>query len=202
MAVGYSPAPGVDLLHVGLQLVSPGEDHRGEGFVYLDPIEVVDKHGGGAVGDLGGVARRHHTFTLGSEDGLELRHLLGIDDAPDTLVRRDLYLVALRAETESEEYLLVHAFAGGFARFPVALGGEGAHVFACDLPLLRYPLGALALVDEFLPLQQIGVQNLEDRAGVGGVGDVAEHQHSCHALPAGAYGVAHVSGGYRLGGEM
>src|SRR5215204_2300348 len=42
MAVGYGPAPGVYLLHVGLELVGPGEDDAGEGFVYLDPVHVVD----------------------------------------------------------------------------------------------------------------------------------------------------------------
>ena len=41
MAVGYGPTPGVYLLHVGFELVGPGEDHRGEGFVYLDPIQIV-----------------------------------------------------------------------------------------------------------------------------------------------------------------
>jgi hypothetical protein len=34
----------------------------------------------------------------------------------------------------------------------VALYGEGIDVFARDLPPIRDPLGALALVDELLPL--------------------------------------------------
>src|SRR5215218_801887 len=41
MAVGYGPTPGVYPLHVGGELVGPGEDHRGEGFVYLDPVQIV-----------------------------------------------------------------------------------------------------------------------------------------------------------------
>jgi hypothetical protein len=41
VAVGDGAAPGIDLLHVRIQIVGPGEDHCGEGFVYLDPVEIV-----------------------------------------------------------------------------------------------------------------------------------------------------------------
>src|SRR5215211_8040932 len=73
---------------------------------------------------------------------------------------------------------------------------------ACDLPPIGYTLGALALVDELLLLKQLGVEDPEDRAGVGGAAEVAEHRDAGHALDPAAYRVVHVPGSDGLGGEV
>src|SRR5947207_3722961 len=44
MAQGDRAAVHVDLVHVRLELATPGRDHRGEGLVDLDQIDVVDLH--------------------------------------------------------------------------------------------------------------------------------------------------------------
>ena len=41
VAVCYRAAPRVDPVHVGFELVGPGEDDRREGFVDLDPVQVL-----------------------------------------------------------------------------------------------------------------------------------------------------------------
>src|SRR5215217_768739 len=247
MAVGNGPAPGVYLLHVGLELVGPGEDDAGEGLVYLDPVHIVDaqpclfeyqargrydagqlhdrvladgnagheaslrhkavglrllavpnQHGRGAVGELGGVARRYDTVALGPEDCLSTRHLFGVYVVADALVRRELYLVVFSVEAGCRQDLLVLALVGRHTRPPVALGREGVQVLTRDPPPLRDPLRALALVDQLPLLQKVGV-HLVARDAVAGV---AEHRGAGHALYAGGDSVAYVAHAYRLGSEM
>jgi hypothetical protein len=57
-------------------------------------------------------------------------------------------------------------------------------------------------VDEFLLLEEVRVQGLEDRACVGGAAEVAEHRGPRHALDPASDGVPHVASGDGLGGEV
>jgi hypothetical protein len=84
----------------------------------------------------------------------------------------------------------------------MALGGESIGILACDLPLIGYALCALTLVDELLLLEEFGVEDPEDRAGIGGTAEVAEHRDAGHALDPAAYRVAHVLSSDGLGGEV
>src|SRR5215217_7391949 len=127
-----------------------------------------------------------------------MRHLVGIYVVADALVRGELHLVVLGVETGGWQDFLVLTFAGSGARPPVTLCGEGVEVLAGDLPLLGYAFGALALVDEVLLLQEIRVHR-EARLTVSGI---AEHRRPRHALSARGDGVAYVSCGYCLRGEM
>ena len=77
---GDGAAVGVHRRHVGLELLLPGEDHRGEGLVDLDQVDVAHLHALVRQQLLGGVDRaREHQHRVGTDQA-------GVDDGR---LRRD-----------------------------------------------------------------------------------------------------------------
>ena len=86
-------------------------------------------------------------------------------------------------------------------RAVVALDRELVERLPREPPPLGDPFRALALVDQLVPGEKLGVQAAE--AAVAAVGiDVEEHPHPRHVLHAAADGVPRVARGDRLRGEM
>src|SRR5687768_13209357 len=166
--------------------------------VGLGHLAVPDEHGRGPISELGGVAGRYDPLPLWPEDRLQTRHLSGVYGMANALVRGERHLVPIGVEAGGGQDLLVLVLMGRRARPPMALGGESIQILARYPPLLGYPFGALALVHEVLPLQEIRV-HLEARLAVTGV---AEHRRPRHTLRARGDGVTYVARGDGLRDEV
>ena len=83
----------------------------------------------------------------------------------------------------------------------MAFLGELVNGMARQTPFVGNALGAFALMDQFMALEQLGVELFEtvDRTAQA---DVQEHRHAAHALDAAADDIVHVPGGNRLRREM
>jgi hypothetical protein len=167
--------------------------------VRLRGLAVGNEHGRGAVGDLARVRGGDHAVL--AEHGLERRHLGRIDALADALVAGEFDRAARLVHARGREDLAVPAARKRPPGAGVALGREFVERGAGESPLLGDALGALALVDDLVLLEELGIQPAE--AAVPAVRiDVREHAHARHVLHAAADRVARVARGDRLRGEV